>query len=166
MLTEAWAPAHPSLAGSARPVFCLSLLPGEVRKETGPPSPADSHTQRAFVCAARPDMTSMTIEAQDVRLALSHLILSLTPSQGPLRGPPRLSQPLCQAWRKRGRPEASHSLECIMKSPARGRKGLCFRQGWIPGLHCAALVLQKKVVTVSDVIWPGSSERGHFASAP
>lgn len=87
MLTEAWAPAHPSLAGSARPVFCLSLLPREVRKETGPPSPADSHTQRAFVCAARPDMTSMTIGAQDVRLALSHLILSLTPSQGPLPGP-------------------------------------------------------------------------------
>ena len=54
-------------------------------------------------------MTRVAMRAPDVQLTLSHRILLPNLLQGPAGVSFLLSQPLCQAWRKRGFPDASRS---------------------------------------------------------
>lgn len=70
-------------------------------------------------------MTSVTIRAQDRLLGLSHLIPWHDLGQGLHQAPFSASPAIVPGPAEDRLPEASRSLECIMKSPARGRKGLC-----------------------------------------
>lgn len=70
-------------------------------------------------------MTSVTIRAQDMRPARSHLILSPNLGQGLLCVPFSAFPAIVPGLAEERLPEASRSLECIMKSPACERKGLC-----------------------------------------
>lgn len=80
-------------------------------------------------------MTSVTIGARDRLRGLSHLIPWHDLGQSLHRAPFPASPAIVPGPAEDRLPEASRGLECIMKSPARGRKGLCVpgRRGSILG---------------------------------
>lgn len=105
-------------------------------------------------------MTRATIRARDRRLALSHLIRPPDLGQGLLCALLAAFPALVPGRAEERLSEASRSRECNEVTRLPKKRPLLPR-----GLHYAALILTHKVVTVREVIWPGSSERGHFIAA-